>query len=526
MLKTVIYTIFLISIIAPIFLILFYIKPASDPLLSFFCFCINILAIYYFVFKVCNNRTYSNNKFRYLTLAILIIVGILIRFCFILYPISDDVYRYAWEGYIQEKGVNPYITAPEKLVNEYKNDIILQKVNHKDISAIYPPLAMYSFKLLSKIYYSLSTYKLFFIICDSILLLFLSYLIIKLNMPPHYLIIYAFNILILVFGVGESHIDILSLLFITISISCTYMNKKSFMSYSGTMLFLGMAVMTKYLAIVFLPLFITRKSYKYLPIFFIPFALFLPYIDKGIFNGLFNFSTKMSFNAVIPKIFDYINLPMHGNIILLLIILLFGTFIIWVLCQDNIFQGSLYSYFWLILCLPTVHYWYLMPLVLFSVFYQNRSIIIFTISSAFIFWTYNNYLLTETWLEFKWIWLAIHIPVLIVFVIDFLSSKRVWRYKSKNIKSIDIIIPTLNEENYIDTFINNLKICLKQFKKTQSESTNILFIDGGSTDLTIEKIKDHNYIALVSDSKGRGCQINYGINHTSGELILIRLKYD
>ena len=42
----------------------------------------------------------------------ILLLGILARIVFLPYPVANDVYRYVWEGYIQNLGFNPYQYAP------------------------------------------------------------------------------------------------------------------------------------------------------------------------------------------------------------------------------------------------------------------------------------------------------------------------------------------------------------------------------------------------------------------------------
>ena len=42
----------------------------------------------------------------------IIIIGVFARLLFLAYPAGNDVFRYVWEGYIQNLGFNPYVFAP------------------------------------------------------------------------------------------------------------------------------------------------------------------------------------------------------------------------------------------------------------------------------------------------------------------------------------------------------------------------------------------------------------------------------
>ena len=86
---------------------------------------------------------------------VVISLGVMGRIGFLWFPVSNDVYRYIWEGFIQNQGFNPYQVAPNDplLAGLIQGDMatIWQQINHKDLSAAYPPLMMLLFRTLSAI---------------------------------------------------------------------------------------------------------------------------------------------------------------------------------------------------------------------------------------------------------------------------------------------------------------------------------------------------------------------------------------
>jgi hypothetical protein len=63
--------------------------------------------------------------------------------------LSDDLYRYLWEGQVWRAGLNPFLYAPDAPELVHLRDAIWEKVNHRHVSSIYPPLAQLSFATLS-----------------------------------------------------------------------------------------------------------------------------------------------------------------------------------------------------------------------------------------------------------------------------------------------------------------------------------------------------------------------------------------
>jgi hypothetical protein len=69
------------------------------------------------------------------------VVAILLRIVALPIEPGDDLWRYQWEGRVQNAGFNPYVLAPndEKLVPLRAEFANWSQINHRDFSAIYPP---------------------------------------------------------------------------------------------------------------------------------------------------------------------------------------------------------------------------------------------------------------------------------------------------------------------------------------------------------------------------------------------------
>jgi hypothetical protein len=73
--------------------------------------------------------------------------AVLLRLLLLASPptLSDDLFRYLWEGHIQWAGFNPFLLPPEHADLLPLRDAIYEKVAHRGVSTIYPPLAQWLF---------------------------------------------------------------------------------------------------------------------------------------------------------------------------------------------------------------------------------------------------------------------------------------------------------------------------------------------------------------------------------------------
>jgi glycosyltransferase involved in cell wall biosynthesis len=82
-------------------------------------------------------------------------------------------------------------------------------------------------------------------------------------------------------------------------------------------------------------------------------------------------------------------------------------------------------------------------------------------------------------------------------------------------ESIDIIVPVYNEEASLGTFLERIRNIPLKF--------NLIFVDNGSTDRTIEILQGSNDITIIRHEKneGYGASIVDGISNSRGEIIII-----
>lgn len=79
--------------------------------------------------------------------------------------------------------------------------------------------------------------------------------------------------------------------------------------------------------------------------------------------------------------------------------------------------------------------------------------------------------------------------------------------------SISIIIPTYNEANNIARTVEHLR------KHGGTSVLEILVVDGGSTDDTVRLATGAGAQVLISPEKGRAAQMNFGAQHSTGEVL-------
>jgi alpha-1,6-mannosyltransferase len=123
--------------------------------------------------------------------------------------LSDDMYRYVWEGRMQTLGISPYLSppgAPE--LAELRDDEIWPHINRKGAVTVYPPAAELSFRLLWSIWpESVRWFQIAMALGALAAGLLLLKLLADLKKSPARLVIYLWSPLLLFETAHAAHVD-------------------------------------------------------------------------------------------------------------------------------------------------------------------------------------------------------------------------------------------------------------------------------------------------------------------------------
>src|ERR1044072_561859 len=155
-------------------------------------------------------------------LLIAIAFAVLFRASILFAPpyLSDDIYRYIWDGRVQAAGVNPYryIPAAPELV-QLRDDAIYPKINRRDYAhTIYPPVAQVVFLLTTRISESVVWMKVTMLIFELAAIWAITSLLNLLGRPRQLVLLYAWHPLCVWEFAGSGHVDAIAIAFIALAI--------------------------------------------------------------------------------------------------------------------------------------------------------------------------------------------------------------------------------------------------------------------------------------------------------------------
>lgn len=139
----------------------------------------------------------------------LLAVAVLLRALLLPLPptLSDDVLRYVWDGRVLSAGFDPYRLAPEATQLEPLRDELWERLPHRQVPTVYPPLALVVFGIASRSPAPILTLKLLLSLADLVGCALLVWLAARLGLPTARAVWYAWNPLVVLEVAGMGHVE-------------------------------------------------------------------------------------------------------------------------------------------------------------------------------------------------------------------------------------------------------------------------------------------------------------------------------
>jgi hypothetical protein len=460
----------------------------------------------------------------------ILIIGLALasRLLLLPHPAGDDIYRYLWEGRVLVSGQNPYLLAPDapQLQALAAVDPYHPLVNHPDLSAIYPPAMILLFGSVGELCYHPLAVKLTVVFFDLGTLLILLLLLARRQLPERYALLYALNPVVLYSFAGQGHLDSLQGFFILAALAAHERRRWGWM-----WLFAGIAVQVKYMAVVALPFLLKRANWGWSAVAVAAVGLpFLPVSKAGdqLFATLIHFGRDFGVGGPLHGLLRLLTGEIAAASLFCLVLaaaLLSGVtlFFYWRGAPHGILrpEGGVYlALGCLLLCLPTVHFWYLTWILPLVALYYSNAWLLLTLTVAASFSADGRVFLNGHW-ALTWPYqLAQWLPFGLVFIPELIRGIRHLRVplRPHPTANVSVIIPTRNEAAAIGACI--------AAAAADPAVCEVVVVDGGSRDGTVAQARKAGARVIrlrrpPSDGGGRGGQIAQGVTIARGEVVAI-----
>lgn len=390
--------VFLLSI--PVYIILHYytMRFESIQLITGYAF---LFFLYLCILKIAGSEDILKTALLFAVLyRILVIPG--------LPSLSDDFYRFFWDGKLIALGINAWQYTPAEIVARVPNSMdagLFNLLNSPDYHSVYPPPLQGLF--FAAVYLSPESIvgstvilKLVILLAELFTILLLLKICDRCELKRSNVLIYALNPLVILELTGNIHFEALAIPFLLFAV-LLYSKEKDF--FSG--IALGLAASLKLLPALFAPLFISHFQGKkifywstgFILVSFLSLFPLLKNFDSGIGSGLNLYFQKFEFNASIYYLVREAGFWLKGYntiatigpwmafaTVLFIFILSYLSFKKKIQFQNSLlFALTIY-----LLMTTTVHPWYIIPLIAITTLTNYRFPVIW---SCLIFLTYTGY---------------------------------------------------------------------------------------------------------------------------------------
>ena len=346
--------------------------------------------------------------------------------------LSDDIYRYHWDGHLLINSVNPYAEPVNSAKLDSFSTSLRERINHPEMASPYLPGALAQFWLVELIAPQEEKAMQFASMTFDLLTGLIIFILLgELSIKKAAVLIYLWNPLVIVEFSHSAHVDSLMLFFSMLAWFFILSSKGNRLASS---FFLGIATLTKGIAVIFAPLWLKRwKSagvFIYALVVLIPISLFavnagLGLLGKldgtGVFGALRIYSRYWQFNQnPVISIFTSIRgfddesygLIFRGVLVsLFMIVIIWSAFKAWKMDSSNLeltnrnrslIRLSLIPAGAFVILSPTVHPWYVTLVVAFlPFFYASKDE-----AYSLLFWAY------------PWIWFSLTVSLTYLAYLD------------------------------------------------------------------------------------------------------------
>lgn len=418
---------------------------------------------------------------------------------------TDDYYRYLWDGWAVTRGLNPYQYSPSQALGALADngapdarlvetalpaEEVLRRINHPNLTTIYPPVAQAGFALAALIKpFSVYALRGLFLAFDLVTFALLTALLRRLRVNEGLGFLYWWNPIVLKWMYAEAHMDVLLFPFLLLTTLAA-------LSYRPLLAGIGLALATgvKLWPIVLLPLLIWHlrtdrwrmvvvafTAVAFTLIVLSPVVLAYPTAPEGLWTYARTWENNDSVYSLVEGAFSRMAAPQDARAYARLAVgaLLIAWIPVAIFWQARKPHGLAHSALLIVaavfLLSPTQFPWYYTWMLPLLVFWPAWPLLAYTVVLPL-------YDLTP---QYPWLVWVQHLPFWILLA---WSARTAWRnspegpgteWKGSEKQGttsprVAVIIPALNEEHAVGKVLQAIPAWVNQ----------IIVADNGSSDRT------------------------------------------
>ncbi|PYT78420.1 MAG: hypothetical protein DMG40_20195 [Acidobacteria bacterium] len=332
-----------------------------------------LAGIFYVVGVFCVER------YRLGATALVLILGSAVLFRVVLLSapstLSDDVYRYQWDGRAQRAHLNPYVVYPNQEGLEWLLNPEHPEPPGEDTPTIYPPLSELAYRLVETVPGYKRTSTIFDMASAGVLMLLLA----AVKQPLHRVLTYAWNPAVLISFAMSGHFDSLAIVTLLAALFFLVTNRQALSM--GT---LGLSFLSKFFPMLLLLAFLKRVRLASIGIFaLLVFAFYIPFLDAGLhlLDGARNYARDWINNASLFHLLHFVARSRAGAEMAAGLIVLVAIGYLAKKQASPLWSGLVLTGGVLLLS-PTAYPWYFTWSIPFLCFYPSAAWLLMSVTSV------------------------------------------------------------------------------------------------------------------------------------------------
>jgi alpha-1,6-mannosyltransferase len=409
-----------------------------------------ILLILYSITFICSYVLIEKSK---IDAKKLFYIGLVFRVVFLFSTpfLSQDFFRFIWDGRMIVSGLNPYEYLPKDIINTIvtfpEANILYNGMG--DLSAQhysnYPPInqLLFTFTALvsgKSILGSVIVFRIIIILADIGIFYFGKKILAHLNQNQNKIFWYFLNPLVVIELTGNLHFEGVMLFFLVAGLYYLIINR-----WHIAAVFIAFSISVKLLPLLLLPLFWKKVSFKKSIVFYIIIIglnvlFFVPFINQNLISNyletislwFYNFEFNASFYYVVREIGYYVKgYNIIGLVGKILPILTIAIALIFAFFRKNNINEKLFDSMLLFLTIyffmsTTVHPWYIVNLIVLGLFTRYNYQLVWSLMVILSYYAYSQ-------IDFKENMMLVFIEYFIVFGLFVYQLKSIKNFNEREI---------------------------------------------------------------------------------------------
>lgn len=366
--------------------------------------------------------------------------------------LSDDVYRYAWEGEVLARGISPYAHAPDSPDLDAVRQALPELaalVGHPGISAAYPPAAILFYAAVAGTTHRLveppqlagvRALRAALALCDLLVLIPLVALLRRRGLPDGAAVAWAWSPLVALEFSGSGHLESLGILLTLSALWLATGRRSGSRREFLTGAVLGVAVLVKWVPAAAVPFVLLHRAWRprLLGLCAAAVALHLPLLFleggiTGLFAGLGQYGRRWEGGSLVFRWVDEAVRAGHlgqttdpqmlGRRLMGLLWLACLGFALLRRRSDPVRATGIVLGAFVVLS-PILHPWYLAWPLAFAVFGSGWAWPTLVALAPLLYWPLAGWLARGEWVEPAWVWWSMAPAFALMALVDVLRRER------------------------------------------------------------------------------------------------------